>query len=44
MAIQGFEQRGEGAGELASLREILAPCFNMLLGNGGTPEHSITAL
>jgi hypothetical protein len=37
MAIQGFEQHGEGAGELAGLREILAPRLSMLLGNHGTP-------
>jgi hypothetical protein len=37
MAVERLKQHGEGAGELASLREILAPHLSMLLGNRGTP-------
>jgi hypothetical protein len=37
VAIERFQQRGEGAGKLAGMREILTPRFSMLLGNRGTP-------
>jgi hypothetical protein len=33
VVIERFKRRGERTGELASLREILAPRLSMLLGN-----------
>jgi hypothetical protein len=35
VAVEGFEQRGEAAGELVRLGEVLAPAFEGLLADHG---------
>jgi hypothetical protein len=41
VAVEGFEQRGEGAGDLVGLRKVSLAAFEGLLVNHGAGAHFI---